>query len=158
MTEGLPVSGQGSPVFAHGLQVAREWGALGAEGLEVALKAMDAQLAREHDLAVMKLKAEQQYAEIAAHKEREDADRRLVRTRLVVGCVMALVMMGTGIAVATYAWWLSALLCGPSLLALTHVLVLGRNDPGALRYIAGASRQATDAAAAAHPPPAPPAA
>ncbi|MFE9319076.1 hypothetical protein ACFYNV_28940 [Streptomyces albidoflavus] len=148
MTEQLPTSGGESPVFEHGLRVAREWGALGAEGLEVALKALDAQLAREHAITVLKLKGMERDAERAAAKEKEDADRRLAVTRLVVGCVMGLVMMGAGIALATYAWWLSALLCGPSLLALVHVLVLGRGDPGALRYITGASRQATDAAAA----------
>ncbi|MEV6462995.1 hypothetical protein [Streptomyces albidoflavus] len=157
MTEQMPTSGE-TRVFEHGLRVAREWGALGAEGLEVALKAMDAQLVREHGITVLKLKGAQRDAELAAAKAKEDADRRLAVTRLVVGCVMGLVMMGTGIAVATYAWWLSVLLCGPSLLALVHVLVLGRSDAGALRYITGASRQATDAAAAAHPPPAPPAA
>ncbi|MEU3491154.1 hypothetical protein [Streptomyces massasporeus] len=65
-------------------------------------------------------------------------------------------MLGAAVYVAPVNGWLSALLCGPSLLALVKVFVLRRSDPGDMRAVSLAGRVASDAAVQAQQPPPPP--
>jgi hypothetical protein len=65
---------------------------------------------------------------------------------------MALAMLGGGIYVAPESWWLSILLCGPSLLALAKIFVLGRSDPDDMKHVSLAARTTTNAAGQAQPP------
>ncbi|WP_258054602.1 hypothetical protein [Streptomyces sp. Ru71] len=52
-------------------------------------------------------------------------------------------------------WWLSLLLCGPSLLALAKVFVLRRSDPDDMRLLARATHSAMNSAGQAQQPPPP---
>ncbi|MGW7646916.1 hypothetical protein [Streptomyces bobili] len=52
------------------------------------------------------------------------------------------------------SWWLSTLLCGPSLLALVKIFVLRRSDSSDMAAVAGAARRSTNAGTPQQPPPA----
>ena len=97
----------------------------------------------------------------ASQREHDDRQQQRAGQRrtieLSVGAAIALAMLGAGVYVAPNAWWLSTLLCGPSLLALAKIFVLGRSDPGDMNAVAGASRTSTNAAGQAQPPQPPPA-
>lgn len=130
-----------------------QWRELGAEQLGVALRAMEPELKREHRLSVLRLELEREATQ-RLHEERQErrAHRRHM-TELIVGAVVALSMLGGGVYVAPDSWWLSCLLCGPSLLALVKIFVLRRSDPGDMAAVAGAARTSTNAAGQAQPPP-----
>ncbi|MGW9424017.1 hypothetical protein ACWGSU_22005 [Streptomyces koyangensis] len=165
MTSDLPMPQPEDPVVYSGMMIAREWGMSigGADGLKVALKALEPQLAREHAVhelvaqqaerrAEREAEQERHAAELAERRALAEAQQRLMFVRLIVGAVLALAMLGAGIFVVRDAWWLAALLCGPSLIALGKLFVLGRSDSDDMRYVAGGARGATDAAAQAQPP------
>ncbi|MET7738500.1 hypothetical protein ABZT02_45705 [Streptomyces sp. NPDC005402] len=99
----------------------------------------------------------QREAEQRQHDDRQQqrADRRRT-VELVVGAVLALAMLGGGVYVARDSWWLSVLLCGPSLLAIAKVFVLGRSDPDDMKAVSLAARTATNAAGQAQSPQSPP--
>ncbi|MFG2952068.1 hypothetical protein ACGFZ4_43785, partial [Streptomyces adustus] len=78
-------------------------------------------------------------------RQRERADRRHT-VELVTGAVIAPAMLGAGVYVAPENGWLSALLCGPSLLALAKVFVLRQSGPEDMRAVSPAGRIATNAA------------
>jgi hypothetical protein len=144
------------PVLSAGARIAMQWRDLGAEQLGAALRAMEPELRREHRQRMAQLEFQREENQ-RQHVERQQqrADRR--RTiELTVGAVIALAMLGGGIYVAPESWWLSTLLCGPSLLALAKVFVLGRSDPDDMKAVAGASRISTNAAGQAQPPQPPP--
>lgn len=169
-TENLP-----DPIIHAGLAIAAQWGeALGAEKLEIALKALEPQLKREHQARMKQLDnqralAEQQHvaAEAAASRTAEveknageraarDAERRRNHvyrmSGLVSGVVLSLALLSSGVVVAPTQPWLSACLCGPSLLALAKIFVLRRSDAGDIRASARAAREAATAATPPQPP------
>lgn len=152
--ERLP-SGQPSDdaVLSAGARIAMQWRELGAEQLGVALRAMEPELRREHRLQVLRLELEREEAARKHAERQEQRENRRRVTELVVGAVVALAMLGGGVYVAPASWWLSCLLCGPSLLALVKIFVLRRSDPGDLAAVAGASRTATNAGTPQQPPP-----
>lgn len=143
-------------VLSAGARIAAQWRDLGAEQLGVALRAMEPQLRREHRERMLSLEMQRE-AEQRQHEERqrERADRRRT-VELVTGAVIALAMLGGAVYVAPVNGWLSALLCGPSLLALVKVFVLRRSDPEDMRAVSLAGRMATNAAAQAQQPQSPP--
>ncbi|MFJ3432744.1 hypothetical protein ACIPMU_04160 [Streptomyces cyaneofuscatus] len=147
------------PVLFAGLDIARKWGeALGTEKLDVALKALEPQLRRDHKERMTRLDMQRH----AAEQERQFLERREKRAHLrhlaglTVGAVIAVAMLGAGVYVAAEAWWLAVLLCGPSLLALAKVFVLNRSDPDDMKALSAGGRSATNAAAQAQPPAPPP--
>ncbi|MPY31311.1 hypothetical protein FNH09_08355 [Streptomyces adustus] len=132
-------------VLSAGASIAKQWKDLGAEQLEVALRGLEPQLRREHREHMQSL-AMQHEAEQRQHEDRlrARADRRQT-VELITGAVVALAMLGAGVYVAPENGWLSALLCGPSLLALARVFVLRQSGPEDMRAVSLAGRLATNA-------------
>ncbi|MFJ4008198.1 hypothetical protein [Streptomyces sp. NPDC090026] len=173
----LPATQSADPVISAGLEIAMKWGTAlgGPEKLEVAFKALEPQLKREHQIRLRQLDnqraqaerdasaaqaaAERTAAVARAEAERvaQEADRRrnhIYRmSGLICGVVICLALLGSGVAVAPDQPWLATLLCGPSLLALVKIFVLRRSDVDDIRATSRASR---DAASASAPPPAQP--
>ncbi|QCX74329.1 hypothetical protein C9F11_03130 [Streptomyces sp. YIM 121038] len=147
-----------------------KWGAAlgGPEKLEVAFKALEPQLKREHQVQLRQLdnqraEAERQHAARQAEAERRHAARQAEAERrrnhtyrmsgLISGVLLSLSMLAGGVMIAPEQPWLAAALCGPSLLALVKVFVLQRSDRGDMK---GVTRASQDAAAASAPPSPPP--
>ncbi|QLE75254.1 hypothetical protein FGW37_29920 [Streptomyces rectiverticillatus] len=172
--ESLPAP-QEDPLISAGLGIAAKWGdVLGPEKLEVALKALEPQLKREHQVRLkqldnQRLRAEQEAASAEAERERaaalakaegeraaRDAEKRrnhvFRMSGLITGAVLALALLGAGVAVAPTQPWLAAGLCGPSLLAVLKIVVLRRSDAADVK---ATERTARQAAASAAPPPGP---
>ncbi|MFF1400176.1 hypothetical protein ACFVZD_41200 [Streptomyces sp. NPDC058287] len=65
--------------------------------------------------------------EAAGIRAAQEAEKQRKHNRhmagLVVGGVVAVAMLGSGVYVAKDAWWFATLLCGPSLLALVKIFV-----------------------------------
>ncbi|WP_411092301.1 hypothetical protein [Streptomyces sp. 049-1] len=110
---------------------------------------MEPQLRREHRERMLRLERQ--------HEDRlRERAARGQRNELVTGAVIALAMLGGAVYMAPVNGWLSALLCGPSLLALVKVFVLRRSDPDDMRAVSLAGRLASNAAVQVQqPPPAP---
>jgi hypothetical protein len=135
------------------MKIAMQWGAvLGTEKLEIALKALEPQLRRDHKVQLIRLELERETAEREAQRQREERAHKRHMAGLTVGAVVAVAMLGAGVYVAKDAWWLATLLCGPSLLALAKIFVLRRSDPNDMLFVSKAARAATNAAAQAQPP------
>lgn len=163
-------------VVSAGLEIAIKWGAAlgGPEKLDIALKALEPQLRRDHKERLLRLEMQREAAEAtaratrltaelaareqrqaavrASQERREERAHRRHMTGLIAGAVIAVAMLGAGVHVAKDAWWLATLLCGPSLLALAKVFVLRRSDSGDMDAVSRASRTSTNAATQAQPP------
>ncbi|WP_406452244.1 hypothetical protein OG782_18235 [Streptomyces sp. NBC_00876] len=149
-------------MISAGLDIAARWGdALGPEQLQLALKALEPQLKREHEIRMKQLDNLRAQAERAATLEKAAGDRNVrdaERRRnhvyrmsgLVAGVALSLALLGAGVVVAPEQPWLAAGLCGPSLLALVKVFVLRRSDPSDMKAV---ERAARESAAASAPPP-----
>ncbi|WP_329275957.1 hypothetical protein [Streptomyces sp. NBC_00691] len=168
----LPTASAPDPVLAAGLSIAAQWGeALGGpEKLQVALKALEPQLRREHELNRLRLdrqeadaarKAAAEEAEARrraqAHereKEREAGERISVRhhkhrMRLLNSAVtLSVLMLGGGLYAMPINGWIAGALCGPSLLSLLRIFVLRRSADADLREAGRSARGASNA-----PPP-----
>ncbi|MGW2486983.1 hypothetical protein ACWCV9_07145 [Streptomyces sp. NPDC001606] len=139
------------PVLSAGMNIAMQWGsALGPEKLEIALKALEPQLRREHQALMARLEMQRAAAEradvaAAAAEARTAQDKQLARKHvqhmsgLIVGALIAVSMLFAGVYAAKDAWWLSAFLCGPSVYALVKVFVLRRSDPDDMKILAKAA-------------------
>jgi hypothetical protein len=139
------------------LQIAAKWGAtLDAEQLEVALKALEPQLQREHAERMFRLEMQQEAAQQSARSTRDQREHKRYMAGLISGTFVALGMLVGGLLVAKDQWWLSILLCGPSLLALVKIFVLRRSDEYDMKVVTQAMRSAMGAAGQAQPPPPPP--
>ncbi|MFI6875475.1 hypothetical protein ACIBL6_18740 [Streptomyces sp. NPDC050400] len=160
-----PATTPPDPVISAGLDIAVKWGAaLGADKLEIALRALEPQLKREHQILMKRLDMERAAADRGAQAATEAAERAARQRQeqnkhnrhmagLAAGVVIAIAMLGAGVYVAQDAWWLAALLCGPSLLALAKIFVLRRSDPDDMKFVAQASRTATNTAGQAQQSP-----
>lgn len=150
-------SHEGDAVISAGLEIAMKWGvALGADKLDVALKALEPQLRRDHKERMTRLEMQRQAAEHSFLERREQRAHKRYLAGVAVGAVIAVAMLGAGVYVAADAWWLAALLCGPSMLALAKVFVLSRSDPYDMKAVSAAGLTATNAASQAQPPAPPP--
>ncbi|MEV5439580.1 hypothetical protein AB0K80_26750 [Streptomyces sp. NPDC052682] len=134
------------PVVSAGLGIAAKWGGvLDAAHLEVALKALEPQLRREHKERLLRLELQREAAEHErAHKQ--------YMAGLITGGIVAIVSLGAGVFVAKDFWWLSILLCGPSLLALVKLFVLRRSDEYDMKAVSRVTRSGMSAVAQAQPP------
>ncbi|MFJ3644482.1 hypothetical protein [Streptomyces murinus] len=139
-------------VLSEGARIAAQWRDLGAEQLGAALRAMEPQLRREHRERMLTLESQRE----AAQRQHEDRQRERAERRrtieLVTGAVIALATLGAGVYLAPENGWLSALLCGPSLLALVKVFVLKRSDPADMQAVSLGGRLASRAAVQAQQP------
>ncbi|MDH2388183.1 hypothetical protein QCN29_05135 [Streptomyces sp. HNM0663] len=135
------------PIVSAGLEIAMKWGqALGGpEQLKVALEALEPQLKREHQLHLKQL-------DIRAKQAERRYQHRFRMTSLIVGAVMSVAMLSGGVYVAKDAWWLSTLLCGPSMIGMALIIILRRHDANAMKAISEAARRSTDAVGQAQPP------
>ncbi|WLQ53684.1 hypothetical protein P8A21_39740 (plasmid) [Streptomyces poriferorum] len=147
------------PVVSAGLEIAANWGAAlgGPANLDVALKALEPQLRREHKERMMRLEMQRQESERGSHERRERRAHHQHIAGLIVGAVIAISMLGAGVYVAPESPWLATVMCGPSLLALAKVFVLRRSDVGDMTAVGRAARTSTNAAGQAQPPAPPPA-
>ncbi|MEV8289667.1 hypothetical protein [Streptomyces niveus] len=152
-------------MISAGLDIAARWGdMLGPEKLQIALKALEPQLKREHEVRMKHLDNLRAQAErdttqekVAGERNARDAERRRNHvyrmSGLVAGGVLSLALLGAGVVVAPDQPWLAAGLCGPSLLALVKVFVLRRSDSSDMKAVERAARESANAAAP--PPPIP---
>lgn len=144
-------------MLSTGLSIAKQWGSvLDPAQLDVALRALEPQLRREHRERMFRLEMQREAAEQQAQEQREGAAHKRYMAGLVAGSVIAVAMLGAGVYVAKDSWWLSVLLCGPSLLALVKIFVLRRSDAGDMDAVLRATRRGMNAAGGAQPPPLPP--
>ena len=123
------------------LDLATQWATLPPEHLRIALKALEPQLAREHELRLEQERSAERTSVAAAESAAaESADRRAhVRylSGMVSGLVLSLSMLTGAVIVGTSGQaWLAAALSGPSMLALAKIFVLRRSDPEDLRRAA----------------------
>ncbi|KOU31091.1 hypothetical protein ADK52_03655 [Streptomyces sp. WM6372] len=168
----LPGPAGADPVLSAGLGIAAQWGeALGGpEKLQVALKALEPQLRREHELSKLRLErqeadaarkaaAEEAEAQRRAHavereKEREAGEQMAARNhkhrmRLLHSAVaLSVLMLGGGLYAMPTNGWIAGALCGPSLLSLLRIFVLRRSTDADVREAGRSARGAGNA-----PPP-----
>ncbi|MER6617474.1 hypothetical protein [Streptomyces xantholiticus] len=140
-----PVGGSADPLLSAGLGIAAQWGkALGPEQLQVALKALEPQLRREHELNMLRL--QRQEADAARKAAAEDAEMerearekisarhhayRMTMLRSAVG--LSVGMLAGGLYAMPHNPWIAGALCGPSLLSLLRIFVLRRSTDTELR-------------------------
>ncbi|MER7514024.1 hypothetical protein ABTX82_37765 [Streptomyces lavendulae] len=158
----------GDPILSLGLSIAAQWGArLDPPQLEVALKALEPQLRREHKERLLRLEMQRDVAdrdsqekrdtsERAAWESREERSHKRYLATLMTGGIVAIAMLGAGVAVAQDQWWLSILLCGPSLIALSKIIFLRRSDDYDMKAVLGSTRTGINAAGQTQPPQPPP--
>jgi hypothetical protein len=119
------------PSASHAVQIARMWARVPAEHLEIALKALEPELQREHERQLEILRHENAYRLEALEQEKETSRQRHLRylCGLWAGFTTAIGMLTGAIAVGVHGQlWLAALLTGPSLIALAKIFVLRRSD------------------------------
>ncbi|MEV7929012.1 hypothetical protein [Kitasatospora sp. NPDC088779] len=144
-------------MLSAAMNIAAQWGqVLGPEKLDIALKGLEPQLKREHLLRVRQLDMKMASEERAACEKREERAHRRHMADLMAGTVVSIAMLGAGVFVATTSWWLSVMLCGPSLLALAKIFVLRRSDAGDMKAVAMAGQTSVNAASQAQRSPEPP--
>ncbi|WP_326652511.1 MULTISPECIES: hypothetical protein [unclassified Streptomyces] len=141
-----------SEVFRAALATAKAERALRSE--ETVLR-----LRLNHDLEKERIqaRAEREAAEREAAAQVEKLRHRRHVVNVSVGAVISIALLAAGVAVVDSAPWLSVLLCGPSLLALSKVFVLHRSDPDDMKLLSRASNNATNVASQSQPPQPPPA-
>ncbi|MFI1381808.1 hypothetical protein [Embleya sp. NPDC020886] len=145
---------EGSP-----LEFALQWSTLPAEHLQIALTALEPELARRNErrklaaeLAAREAEAIREHARMEAESARAHS---LYMSGLWAGAVLVLVMLGGSIFVGTNGQpWLSAMLAGPSMLALAGLFVLRRSDRSQSREVARSTSAALASATAPAPAPA----
>ncbi|MEV6738698.1 hypothetical protein AB0N14_17885 [Streptomyces sp. NPDC051104] len=162
------------PLILAGLEIAAKWGAAlgGPEKLEVALRALEPQLKREHQIRLKQLENQRAQAERDAAAEREASQREAEAAKaaseraareaermrkhtyrmctLGASVLIALAMLGGGIWIAPDQPWLATALCGPSLLALVKLFLTQRSDAADMKAVGRAARAASSAVS---PPP-----
>ncbi|MFD5507007.1 hypothetical protein ACFWIB_04420 [Streptomyces sp. NPDC127051] len=165
----LPGPPSADPILSAGLGIAAQWGeALGGpEKLQVALKALEPQLRREHELSKLRLErqeadaarkaaAEEAEAQRRAHavemeKEREAREQTAARNhkhqmRLLHSAVaLSVLMLGGGLYAMPTNSWIAGALCGPSLLSLLRIFVLRRSTDADVREAGRSARGAGNA-------------
>ncbi|OEJ53491.1 hypothetical protein [Streptomyces agglomeratus] len=144
------------PQHQHtGLEIAMQWADLPAEHLQVALKALEPQLRREHELRMAEQSAIRQMELETLRAQTRDAAARRSHSLRVVGLVAGFLLSAAMLAGAVVVGMeghvgLASMLSGPSVLALASLFVLRRSDNAQTRAVARA--QAATAQAAAPPP------
>ncbi|MET7720665.1 hypothetical protein [Streptomyces mirabilis] len=144
------------PSVLAAMHVAMQWQNLDASHLSAALSAMEPSLRREHRERLTRMQMQREAAQQSLDEKHRARAHQVHMTQLICGTVLALAMLGGGIYVAREAWWLATLLCGPSLLALSKVFILGRSDPDDMKHVSVAAQMSTKSAEQGQPPQPPP--
>lgn len=137
-----------------GLEVARAWADIPVDHLEVALKALEPQLTRDHEYrtAQQRIDRELELKAIEVGESRAKQAHALYLSGLVAGFVITVGMLSGAVIVGSNDQpWLAAMLSGPSVLALATVFVLRRNDAAQSRAVERSQRLILDAAAQTPP-------
>lgn len=130
-----PIGGAERPPMT-GIEIATEWAKLPPEHLQVALKALNPQLEREHLARVEQMR-------ISAQNAQDLRQFRIQVYSLWAGFCLSLVMLGAAVFVAVNDQaWLALAFSGPSLLALTKIFVLRRSDSNDIRAMVSSQRAA----------------
>ncbi len=119
---GLSPVGEPKAEHESALELALRWAELPPKRLKVTLKALEPELARQHELRL-------EQARLAAKDEQDRRDHKLYVGGLIAGFVLAASMI-TGAVIAGLGGlsWLAAVLSGPSIVPLVCVFVLRRSD------------------------------
>ncbi|MGW7535193.1 hypothetical protein [Amycolatopsis sp. NPDC054798] len=136
---------------SHAERIAQMWAQVSPEHLEIALKALEPELQREHEHRLETLRRTEN-EQRRCHQEGErklrqlenEQRRRHVRylSGLWAGFALAAGMLTGGVIVGVSGQtWLAALLTGPSLLALAKLFVIRRADASDTQQIADAQRE-----------------
>ncbi|MFF1843081.1 hypothetical protein ACFVW9_15210 [Streptomyces sp. NPDC058217] len=139
-----------------GLEIAMQWADLPAEHLQIALKALEPQLRREHELRMEQQRAVQQLdLERMRLSDKEAQAKRshaLFMAGLIAGFVVAVGMLAGAVVVGVQGHvWLAAMLSGPSVLALAGLFVLRKTDSAQMDAVQRSQRSALNAAQQAPP-------
>ncbi|WP_316759963.1 hypothetical protein [Streptomyces herbicida] len=120
-----------------GIEIATEWAKLPPEHLQVALKALNPQLEREHLARIEQMR-------ISAQNTQCLRQFRIQVYSLWAGFFLSLVMLGAAVFVGVNNQpWLALGFSGPSLLALTKIFVLRRSDSYDMRAMVSSQRAAS---------------
>ncbi|WP_405476450.1 hypothetical protein [Streptomyces sp. NBC_00009] len=134
------------PRQLNSLDIAMQWAALPPEHLKAALAALEPELARLHELSLLRARLE--------FKEAQDRrTHNLYLGGLIAGFIVVVAMLSGAVIVGINDMpWLAAMLAGPSVLSLAGLFVLRRVDSASARETGRAHREAL---AASQPPTAP---
>ncbi|MGW6877116.1 hypothetical protein ACWGF3_13370 [Streptomyces xanthophaeus] len=151
-----------------GLAYALQWSQLPAEHLQITLKAIEPELKREHELRMERETHKQELeierirlasarSQLAFDEQQAKRGHTLYLVGLVAGFLLSTGMLvGAVIVGLNNQPWLSALLAGPSLLALATLFVLRKNDRTLNAGAEQNARRALNASQQPAPPPAGP--
>jgi len=139
-----------------GLEIAMQWADLPVEHLQVALKALEPQLRREHELRMAEQSALRKLEIEAIRAQAQEAAARRSHTLLITGLVAGFLLsagMLVGAVIVGVAGHvvLASMLSGPSVIALASLFVLRRSDSVHTRAVARTQNAAIQAGA--NPPP-----
>ncbi|MBL1101708.1 hypothetical protein [Streptomyces coffeae] len=122
------------------LEIALQWAELPPEHLKIALQALEPELARQHQLRLLR-------AQLEAQEAKERRSHLLYLGGLVGGFFIVVAMLTGAVIVGTKGLpWLSAMLAGPSVLSLAGLFVLRRTESDSARHVAAAHGAALDTA------------
>ncbi|MEU6401062.1 hypothetical protein ABZ867_29310 [Streptomyces cinnamoneus] len=128
------------------MNIAMQWAELPPEHLRIALKAMEPQLARDHELMMEQVR-------LSAQAQSEGRVHRLYMGGLIAGFGVVAGMLSAAVIVGIHGQaWLAAMLAGPSVLSLAGLFVLRKVDAGASKDVSRVTRSALGAASQAGTP------
>lgn len=118
------------------LEIVLQWAQLPPEHLAVAMKALEPELARQHE-------RELEQARLEAAEAKDARAHKLYLGGLIAGFLLATGMLTGAVVVGVSGLpWLAASLSGPSVLSLAALFVLRKVDAGAARQSAASHRTA----------------
>lgn len=127
------------------LNIAMQWAELPPEHLKIALRAMEPQLVRDHELLMEQLR-------LSAQAQSEGRVHRLYMGGLIAGFGVVAGMLSAAVIVGINGQaWLAAMLAGPSVLSLAGLFVLRKVDSGASRDASRVTRAGLNAASQVGP-------
>ncbi|GAA3386352.1 hypothetical protein GCM10017750_68840 [Streptomyces racemochromogenes] len=150
-----------------------QWAQLPAEHLQIALKALEPELKRQHEfrmqqdahrqeLELERMRLESAQQQLTQQLEHDEHQAKRSHTLYLVGLFAGFLISGGTLGGAIYVGihdqpWLASLLAGPTLLALATLFVLRKNDKTLNTAADQSNRRALNAAQQQQQPPPPPA-
>ncbi|SMF67732.1 hypothetical protein [Streptomyces sp. Amel2xC10] len=134
------------PDRASALDIAAQWAQMPAEHLTAALKALEPQLKREHELRILQEnnRARLEEQRLRTEHKKEKRRHRLNVLRVSFGLAVVLGALSGAVHLAVHDQpGLALLLVGPTVLALAKMFLLKRSDAGDLLQSVAALRTAS---------------
>lgn len=120
---------QETPPTTTGLEIALQWAQLPPEHLQLALKALEPQLRREHEFRTEQLR-------ITEIQKAESRKYAIFLASLISGFAVAVgLLVGGAVASSNNQPWLALLFAGPSIFALVKLFLMARAQGDELRKI-----------------------